>query len=512
MAARARNSDKQQKVKQVSQRSEDTIEAPNHSGGKGGQSACRGIELALGAFVVLWIAGCAAVPPRDTVEVRRRLLAERVRTEAGVAIAQEGQRAADSPGGSAAGEAIFSSAVKHLNLHAVLAYALEHSPRIQASKYRFLAAEARERAAGYLPDPRFSWSHAFQELQTRNGPVRDVFSLSQTFPYWGKLSAERDSAGAESSAQREAFLSMELGVVRDVQRSYFAIYLTTREIEINDRTRGILERFVRVAQRKLAAGKAGQPDILLAEIELSRLENERIDLDQRLQTERALLNTLLNRKPSAHLPPLSAPKPEYSGELDGLISWMLENLPDVRRYRHIVEENQSRVRLSRLRYIPDVTLGVSYTNVGRSPIDAGAVDSGNDGVAGTLSFNVPLWISKYSAETGAARHALEASRAALADVELLSVYKVLEMHVRVETALRQVTLLRDEILPKATQTLAVLEAAYVGGSVGFLKLLDAERALERFELEYERAQAAFEKRFADLERAVGKPLGQETRK
>ena len=95
--------------------------------------------------------------------------------------------------------------------------------------------------------------------------------------------------------------------------------------------------------------------------------------------------------------------------------------------------------------------------------------------------------------------------------ELVAVYRVLEMHVRVETALRQVELLENEILPKATQALNVLESAYESGTVDFLKLLDAERAVERFDLEHERARVEFEKRLADLERAVGKPLRAETR-
>ena len=129
-----------------------------------------------------------------------------------------------------------------------------------------------------------------------------------------------------------------------------------------------------------------------------------------------------------------------------------------------------------------------------------------------LGFNVPLWFPKYGAEVEAARRSLEAARAALADEELLSVYRVLELHVRVETALRRVRLLRDEILPKSRQSLKVLESGYEAGTVDFLKLLDAERAVEKFELEFERARTAFEKRLAELERAVGKPLRQETKK
>ena len=52
-------------------------------------------KLTLGALAVLGLVGCAAVPPRDTGEVRRRLLAEKVRSETGVDIAQEAETRRD---------------------------------------------------------------------------------------------------------------------------------------------------------------------------------------------------------------------------------------------------------------------------------------------------------------------------------------------------------------------------------------------------------------------------------
>ncbi|MBN1418596.1 MAG: TolC family protein [Planctomycetes bacterium] len=461
----------------------------------------------LGVACLLALAGCGIPPVRDLQEVRRRVVADVVRIPAEEAHAPVLPADEETP----APEDPFGPEVKNLDLHAVLLYALDHSPRIQAARYRFHAAEARERAAGWLPDPHLTWSHGFEEIQTRNGPIRNIFSLTQTFPYYGKLSAERDAAGAQAAEQREDVLATELEVLRDVQQAYFDLFLTAREIEINDRTRGILERFVRVAQSRVASGKGGQLDILLAETELLRLENERIDLDQREQTQKALLNTLLARKPSAHLPPASPPQPDYRADVDALIAWSLENLPDLRRHRRLIEENEARLRMARLRYVPDVTVGVTYTDVGQSPIAAGAVHSGRDAIGGMVGISVPLWLPKYSAEAKAARQALEASRSSLADVGLLSVYRILEMHVRVETALRRVELLRDQIIPKAYQTIGVLQSAYETGAADFLKLLDAERTAERFELEHERARAEFEKRLADLERAVGKVLRRENR-
>jgi len=445
-------------------------------------------------------AGCLSLPPLDLDEVRRAYDAVPVEMGREAGLIEPEESAEPDP---------FARTVKEIDLDTVVRYALDHNPRIRAARLRALASEARARAAGYLPDPRLTWNFALEEIQTRNGPVEHVLSLTQQFPYWEKLSAERNAARWLSEAEREALLSVELSVVRDVQKVYFAIFLTEREIEINERTQGILRRFVRVAQRKVAAGKGGQPDILLAETELLRLENERVDLDQRLQTQKAYLNTLLDRKPGAYLPRVGGPRPVFEAEVDELIEWALEKLPDIRRVKHLVERNREVLRGARLRYIPDITLGLSYSVVGRSPIEAGAVKSGRDAITGILGLNLPLWFTKYRAEIEAARNELISTQAALRDVETFAVYRIVELHVRVETALRHIELFRDAILPKARQVLEVLERAYAAGRTDFLKLLDAERALERFELEYQRALADFEMRLAELTRAVGKPLREE---
>jgi outer membrane protein TolC len=127
-----------------------------------------------------------------------------------------------------------------------------------------------------------------------------------------------------------------------------------------------------------------------------------------------------------------------------------------------------------------------------------------------LGVKLPVWTGKYRNEELSAREAALAAEAAKEHVENLAVYRVLELHVRVETALREVKLYRDVVLPKARQTLGLLESAYAAGKMEFLRLMDAERALERYELAEKQAVTEFESRFADLERAVGRPL-KETR-
>jgi cobalt-zinc-cadmium efflux system outer membrane protein len=71
---------------------------------------------------------------------------------------------------------------------------------------------------------------------------------------------------------------------------------------------------------------------------------------------------------------------------------------------------------------------------------------------------------------------------------------------------RKINLFKDTLIPKANQSLNVVQKSYVSGGTEFLSLIDAERLLLEFELSYERAVANRMQRLAELEMLVGTPL------
>jgi cobalt-zinc-cadmium efflux system outer membrane protein len=69
------------------------------------------------------------------------------------------------------------------------------------------------------------------------------------------------------------------------------------------------------------------------------------------------------------------------------------------------------------------------------------------------------------------------------------------------------TLFREDILPKARQTLEVSSRAYNVGEVDFLQLIDNWRQLLRYEVSYRRLEASLRQTVAELERMVGGFVG-----
>lgn len=65
---------------------------------------------------------------------------------------------------------------------------------------------------------------------------------------------------------------------------------------------------------------------------------------------------------------------------------------------------------------------------------------------------------------------------------------------------------RDELIPKAADSLSTTEAAFRAGSADFLALIDAERVLLEFQLEAERALADRLCARANIDRLIGRSI------
>jgi cobalt-zinc-cadmium efflux system outer membrane protein len=75
-----------------------------------------------------------------------------------------------------------------------------------------------------------------------------------------------------------------------------------------------------------------------------------------------------------------------------------------------------------------------------------------------------------------------------------------------ETALRQASFLRDQLLPEARRAYEIALVSYGLGGSSALDVLDARRTLLDAESQYADALGAANDARADLERAIGRPL------
>jgi outer membrane protein TolC len=384
-----------------------------------------------------------------------------------------------------------------------VAWAVRRNPRLRAARAMAEAARWVPPQKRSLPDPTLGFGLFVDPVETRVGPQRRLWVLSQRFPFFGKLRlrgevAERDAAIADAQAE-----AVRLDVSQRTKRAFWSYAEAVRVLAILEEERSVLERMEAVAETRYASGLVSQQDVLKAQLALSNLENERLLWRQRWVQAKARLAALLDLPPEAPLPPPAlGGLPEDLPPLERLVELARRSRPELLATREGVEKARAQRALARREFFPDFSVGVQWIQVGDGPL-VQFDDNGQDAWAVRFGMNLPLQIGRRKAAVAEAA-ALESkwrheSEAVAVEID----NAVEEAYRRTRWALDQVRLYRSSILPQAEQTFRASEAGYRTGRVDFLNFLDSERMWLEAKRMAERAIARFGQSLADLERSVG---------
>lgn len=385
-----------------------------------------------------------------------------------------------------------------LRLADVLAEARANNPEIRAARARADAAASVPSRVSAYDDPTVSWE-AWNAPSVRvDRADNNIFRLAQKIPFPGKRRLAGSMAERDADVARREADSVALDVAAGVKRAYYALWQAHQDLLVYAREKDLAQRFARIAEEKYGVGQVSQPDVLQAQVELTRVIHRVTTQTLAVEAAEADLNALLSRPASA---PLAAPGDDPEPVLDvtpaTLTELALRQRPEIEAQAAAVTREQTGVRLAERAYYPDFELNVArFVNAGQ-----------RDGFGGMVSVSIPFpYRRKYDAgvsEAGARLSSAEADMRALRD----RVGREVELaFVRARTALVHHDLFVTTHIPQAEQALRVTQSAYETGKIDFLRLIESARAVEMVHVEHVDAAAEFERAYADLERAVGTEL------
>lgn len=387
-----------------------------------------------------------------------------------------------------------SLAAQKLPLKEVLETALAKNPEIEALRKNLQASGARiSSESGY------DRTKIFYESMY-SGRERTV-GISQDIPFPGKLSLRGAIARRESDMAEQELKAKELEVTAKVRSAYAMLYLSRKYIEIYEENADLVRRFAKVAESKYSVGKASQLDVLKAQVELSKISNTLVTLEQERDTAQAALNVLLNQDPDQPIGLPNEPKVQNL-ELDyrQLSQAAMANRPELLENRHHVRHSKAVTRSARFDFLPDFMVQAR-----RRSADNPEMDGSSDLMVGA---SVPLWFAKPGAAAKAARLEEEKSEAEYQTMKNMTLWSLKDLLVKVKAARRLVELYRTSVIPQAENALNVAQSAYRSDRGTFLDLIDIQRNLLQFRLEHYQHLAEYEISLAELERIVGKPLSE----
>ncbi len=397
-----------------------------------------------------------------------------------------------------------------------LEYAALNNPGLEAAFNRWKAALQKVPQARALDDPKFTYAYYIKEVETRVGPQRHKFELSQMFPWFGKLHVKGNIALEAANTDRERYEAEKLKLFFEVKDAYYEYYYLTRAIATTEEHKRLIIYLESVARTNYSTGITPYGDLIKAQVELGKLEDSLLTLRDLQDPIVAKLNEALNRPFNHSLPfPKVIPEETMSFTDDQMLSRLRESNPELKAIDFTIAQEEAAIDLAKKNYFPDLTLGVEYinTNPAMEPApdpETGEVprvkDDGKDPVIAKFAINLPIWYNKYSAGEKEARlrHLAALSERRDRENSLIADLKMELYNFR--DAERKIDLYRDTLVPKAKQSYNVIQKAFTAGKTDFLDVVDAERTLLEFQLSYERALANRAKRLAKLEQLIGQEI------
>lgn len=386
-----------------------------------------------------------------------------------------------------------------LRLSALIEEALSHNPEILAMRQRWEAAKHEIRQATSLEDPQVSVTKWAIPSNFDLGKANETwYGIGQSFPFPGKRTLKGKISATAAAAAEQEYMAKVREVVAAVKAAYYQRFLVDKTIDLHREHQVLLEEFIRIAEQKYAVAQVSQQDPLKAQVELSKLHNSLLVLEQEQVALQAEINALLNRPPERSLGrPEEVSYHSFPLTLDALTQQALLEQPELLAATLAIERSEQARALARRNYLPDFMVEVQYWDV--------RAGSNQWMVVGKINFP---WVfqAKYDARLRQVAAEESEARAQYGAMRNLTLSRLLAAFVKVKTAEQLIESYQTGVLPQAEQALEAARIGYQAGRVDFLNLLDSERTLRDFQLESYTALAEFWRRVAELERVVGRPL------
>ncbi|MBA2593353.1 MAG: TolC family protein, partial [Gammaproteobacteria bacterium] len=248
-----------------------------------------------------------------------------------------------------------------LTVEAALVYARHYNPAIGAARSRVQAAQKVPVQASAYEDPMVTW-------EAWNSPGNfhideagnNIFRLSQKIPFPGKLRLKGEMASKDAEKTEAELKVEELDTVAQVKKAYYALWLVYRNLEVYRRDQGLVTQFARIAEQKYAVGQVSQPDVLRAQVELTRMINRVTTETLALGKAQARLNALFSRPPEAPLgAPQDPPAPAVPYSMTELEKLTLGIRPELLAQTRALDKERLALALARKAYYPDFEVSIN---------------------------------------------------------------------------------------------------------------------------------------------------------
>jgi cobalt-zinc-cadmium efflux system outer membrane protein len=355
------------------------------------------------------------------------------------------------------------------------------------------AVERVEMAAGWPNTnlmPSFSYMFSSGSMKAWDRTTVNVgFDASENLELPVKTRKAAELALADARAAGERFRQAKFALQRQVLDAWLDLVLADERSRVARRDLELLRVIASSAAPRVQAG-ASQHDLVKADIEVRKAENNLLDVESELRAMHATLNGMLAREPDAPLELADElPEPRPLPEDERVLALGVSTNPELAALVERVAGREDALELARLMYLPNFNPFAGFT---------GSVSQ----VVG-VAVMLPTTLPEIRGGIAEARAMLSEARAMERQTRLDRAASFVAALIALRNSERGSALFESQVLPAAQLLADTTRQSYAAGVADLLELIEAQRTLLDVRLMVAETRVERERRAAEIEELAG---------
>lgn len=404
--------------------------------------------------------------------------------------------------------------VQGASANEIVRRALTANGELAAARLEIERARARLRQAGLRPNPTIDVEQSTGRFTGSAGESEVSVGIAVPIELGGKRRRRIELARAELEASQAEVADRERRLTNEVRALYAEALASIRELSTLEELNDLDLQTTRFVQARVNEGETAPIELNQLRVEVERLRSRRALVEGRLRGTLLRLKSLTGIGPSEILrlgedlqQPVAFPSP---ASMDAAVEIALRSRPDLRFAKLSEEVAQAGLQLARAQGLPTLTPFTKYSNT-RSVFEDTPVGVLRDRDK-SLRFGVSVEIPIFNRNQGGKAEAAVAINQAQRRREFLEAVirsEVQSAYARYEAAQAAVTIFEQGAIPRSSENVRTIRAAYQIGAFSITDLLVEQRRLLDVQREFTEALAERYRALADLQAAMGIPVGQQ---
>ena len=286
----------------------------------------------------------------------------------------------------------FAYNVEGQSINEFYTIAAENNPEVKAKYKEFEASLQKVTQVSALPDPSLTMEYLISPTSNENLRL----TLSQMFPWFGTLKAQKNASTLLAESKYQAFLNSKNQLFYQVATVYYPLYELKKMKNIEQENIKILESYKNIATSKFQNGSTGLVDVLRVDIMIKESQTNLEILNKQEPALQSWLNSILNRKYDEKI--------EIVQELNivelplGYRKESIATNPLLQELELKKQASDVGIEIARKQGLPKFGVGVEYVFMG-----SGMNNAGKDMIMPMVTVSLPIFRKKYNAAVSEAK-------------------------------------------------------------------------------------------------------------